>query len=106
MKPTRFARAALFSLGIAALALTAGCSSSTPETPVDNGAVNNVEPGNLSELSNFASPPSVPANAAVPPAASDRNADFTKDAQTQDDADASGMTSKLPQDNGAAPAKQ
>jgi hypothetical protein len=96
-------RHATLAVGLAGLVLVAGCRSSEPEAVEDNAA-NFVETANVLEVNEVLTVEE-PATNAVP-APSNPGADFTNDAQTMDDADATGMTSKLPQDEETQPAEE
>jgi hypothetical protein len=95
MKKITVASAALFAAGLLALA---GCNRS-PEQPAatDNGVVSET---NVTTESNVAAPvakpPSVPANASE---AVVRPEPSAPDSQTQDDADATGMTARVHRDD-------
>lgn len=99
MTKTMLVRGAVAFLALAALA---GCDKSAPDQPVasENGAT---PEANVTEPSNGASPAatthSVTTNATEAVA---REAPLPPDEQTQDDADATGMTSRV--NRGEAPA--
>lgn len=109
MKPVFTARRLGFAFGIAALAMTAGCKSSTPEpVPADNGS-NFVETSNVLTETNVLEPvtPAPVVNVTTPaPAATSSTNEFGSAEQTQEDAEATGMTSKLPQDEETQPAEK
>ncbi len=90
-------------VGLLALAALAGCDKSTPDQPVasENGAVPET---NVTETTNAAAP--VAATHTATTNASEavvaREAPTPPDEQTQDDADATGMTSRVTR--GEAPA--
>ena len=89
---------------IASLALT-GCHSSAPEEAVANNMTNFVETANAMTPENLVAPTEAPVtNATAAPA--NPGADFTTDSHTYDDADATGMTARLPEDNGSEPAQE
>ena len=99
MTKTMLVRGAAVLLGLTALA---GCEKSPPDQPVanENGAVPET---NVTEATNTAAPTaptqSVTTNATEAVA---RDAPLPPDEQTQDDADATGMTSRV--NRGEAPA--
>ncbi|MEO6215531.1 MAG: hypothetical protein ABIO86_05845 [Sphingomonas sp.] len=99
MTKTKLVRGAAVLLALTALA---GCDKSTPDQPVanENGAVPET---NVTEATNAAAPTaptqSVTTNATEAVA---RDAPLPPDEQTQDDADATGMTSRV--NRGEAPA--
>lgn len=99
MTKTMLVRGAAVLLALTALA---GCDKSTPDQPVasENGAVSET---NVTEATNTATPAatthSVTTNATEAVA---RDAPLPPDEQTQDDADATGMTSRV--NRGEAPA--
>lgn len=109
MKPVFTARRLGLALGIAALAMTAGCKSSTPEqAPADNGS-NFVETSSALNETNAIEPaaPAPVVNVTTPaPAATSSTSEFGSAEQTQEDAEATGMTSKLPQDEETQPAEK
>ncbi len=100
MKMKSFATGAVIVAGLLALA---GCNRSTPEQPeaADNGVVPET---NVTTATNTAAPvakaPSVTANASAP--AEMRPEPSAPDAQTQDDADATGMTARVHRDDAPA----
>ncbi len=98
-------RRATFAATVAALALVAGCRSAEPEAPI-NETSNFIETANVMDLNAVdAAAPDTVTNAA--PAPSNPGADFGNDsAQTIDDAEAAGMTSKLPDDDETQPVKE
>lgn len=90
-------------VGLLALAALAGCDKSAPDQPVasDNAAVSET---NVVEAANTAAPAAA-ATQAVTTNASEavaRDVPIPPDEQTQDDADATGMTSRVTR--GEAPA--
>lgn len=104
MKRIPFGRSAVFALGVASLAALAGCHSSAPEETVANNMTDAVEVANTVVPENVVAPTEAPAtNAAAVP--SNPGADFATDSHTYDDADATGMTARIPQDNGSEPAQ-
>ena len=87
-------------LTLAAAALTlAGCSKDSPqeEAPVENNAVE--APVEIAPVNN-AAPPANITNEAAPVAPPP---EFSDDEQMRDDADATGLTARLPQDGGEQP---
>jgi len=90
-------------VGAAALALAA-CSGGKPDdTQVNETIVANIgEPENLSNVT-ITEPTATPVttNASAPPPV----ADLAPDAQTQDDADATGMTAKVDRNSSEQPAQ-
>lgn len=105
MHMTRF-RPVLLAAGLAAAAALAGCSGSKPEEqPTDN--VINESVGTMEPMPTVNETPSAPlnigavANTATPAPTNEASATpfGTPDSQTYDDADATGMTAKLPQDS-------
>lgn len=97
-------RHATIAAGLAALAMTAACSGADEPAPVETNVINLAEPENVVENATLVDP-TPPANVTAAPA--DPGADFTVDEQTQDDADATGMTARVPrgEDNGTQPAE-
>lgn len=106
MKAVFTARRLGLAFGIGALALTAGCHGSSPEqAPADNGS-NFVETSNVLTEANVLEPatPAPIANVTTPaPVATSSTNEFGTPEQTQEDAEATGMTSKLPQDEETQP---
>jgi hypothetical protein len=99
-----YVRTALIAAGLSALTLTAACHSSAPEGPVENTEVNLAEPVNEVIETNIVDTTATPVVTNATPAAPKTADDLSTDAQTLDDADATGMTAKLPEDNTTQPA--
>ena len=97
-------RHAVLAAGLVGLALVAGCRNSTPETPIENTEVNLLDTADAMINNAAEAIPAPVSNVAASP--SNPGADFTTDSQTFDDADATGMTARLPQDNGTEPAEE
>ncbi|MES2442362.1 MAG: hypothetical protein V4574_05995 [Pseudomonadota bacterium] len=92
--------------GSLALALAACGGPKPEEAPVETNVANLAEPGNGAFGNEVTPTPSPEANVSQGPAA--RGADFADGAQTQDDADATGMTARVSRDdegNETAPAR-
>jgi hypothetical protein len=105
MTGNKFRRAAL-ALGIAGLALVGGCRNAEPEAPVENDTTNFIETANAMDVnSTDTAAPEPIANAAPLPSRSGEG-EFANDSSTIDDAEASGMTSRLPDDEETQPAEQ
>jgi hypothetical protein len=105
MKPITLIRSAALAAGIAGLAILGGCHSSAPEETVANNLTNFVETANAMAPENIEVPVETPVtNATAAP--SNPGADFTTDEQTYDDAAATGMTSRIPEDNASQPAEE
>lgn len=96
-------RHATLAIALAGAVLVAGCRSE-PEPVIENTTVNIVETVNAMET-NAALPVDEPVTNVAPPPANP-GSDLTTDAQTMDDADATGMTSKLPSDEETQPAEE
>lgn len=98
---------ALLAAGSLALALSACGGPKTDEAPVETNVSNlDVVVDNGAFANDMAPTPSPEANVAATPAAP--GADFADGAQTQDDADATGMTARVSRDdegNETAPAR-
>jgi hypothetical protein len=107
-KMVRGAAMAAGLLALAALAALSGCDKPAPDQPVasDNSAVPET---NVVEVSNAAAPVTATHDMTTTSTsdAGSREAPPPPDAQTQDDADATGMTSRVNRDqapaNGTAP---
>lgn len=82
--------------GALALALGACHSSKNDEAPVDTNVSNLEVTVNETTILNDATTPAPEANVTAPAATSK---DFTNTAQTQDDAEATGMTSRVSRDD-------
>ncbi len=94
-------RIALLTLA-GALALS-GCGRSEPEEqPIDNEAIETSAPEAAAPIENLAMPPANVANAAEPAPAAPPP-EFSDQEQMLDDADATGLTARLPQGEGEAP---
>jgi hypothetical protein len=103
MKVIKLGRGAMLAAGIAGLALIAGCHSSAPEPAGENNITNFVETSNAMEENAVVETPAPVANVVVTP--SKPGQDFTTDAQTYDDADATGDTARIKRDNESEPAQ-
>ena len=82
--------------GSLALALSACGGNKTDETPVDTNVSNLEVTVNETTILNDTTTAAPEANVTAPAA---RGSDFTNTAQTQDDAEASGMTSRVSRDD-------
>ena len=105
MKRITLIRSATLAVGITGLAILAGCHSSAPEEAVANNLSNFIETANAMPVENVEVPVETPVtNATAAPA--NPGADFTTDEHTYDDAAATGMTSRIPEDNASQPAEE
>jgi hypothetical protein len=86
----------ILAAGSLALALAACSGPKTDEAPVETNVMNFAEPENAMIANEIAPTPAPASNVAAAPAA--RGADFEDGAQTQDDADATGMTARVSRD--------
>jgi hypothetical protein len=92
-------RTAAVAAGLIALAALSGCEKSTPEQPAPaENAVNAAEPANV--VVPVETPPTETVNTAAE--ADMRETPPDPDAQTLDDADATGMTSRVRREEDAA----
>jgi hypothetical protein len=100
-----FRRIAILAAGSAALALSA-CSGGgeTNETPIETNVANVEEPVTNVVIENVVEEAPVVTNTAPVPAA--RGEDFTDTEQTKEDADATGMTSRVDRSADDAPATE
>ena len=102
MKKTMLIRSAAFAGGLLVLAALAGCDKPAPDQPVatDNSAVPET---NVVEVTNAAAPAATAhADTTNASEALSREAPPPPDSQTQDDADATGMTSRVNRDQAPA----
>lgn len=104
MKAIVSGRIAMLAIGVAGLALTAGCHSSAPDETVVNNSSTFVETVNAMTEANIVEPAPTPVANVTHAVSNTTTSEFSSEEQTQDDADATGMTARLPQDNGAEPA--
>lgn len=86
---------AILAAGSLALALSACGGPKTDDVPVETNVMN-IEIDNSAMVNEALATPEPTANVAAAPAA--RGADFSDGAQTQDDADATGMTARVSRD--------
>jgi hypothetical protein len=94
MKTTH--RIALIAAGFAGLALLPACSGSSDEAPVETNVANIAEPENVVVVENVATPTPTPeTNTAAATPTTPSGPDFSDTEQTQQDADATGMTARV-----------
>lgn len=87
-------RTAAIAAGIAGLALLAACSTSAPDNSADSGMNDFIETSNALDLNAVA--PTPEPTVSPTPAPVPHGNDLQQTEQTFDDADAVGMTAKLP----------
>lgn len=100
------ARTAMLAIGLTGLAMTAACSGGGEEAPVETNVSDIGEPENEAPVENVTEP-------LPPPVANETRVelpptqDFSDAEQTQEDADATGMTARVnrDEDNGTQPAE-
>lgn len=99
-----YVRTALIAAGLSTLSLVAACHSAPTDNQVESTEVNIAPEANVIDTNITEPTVTTPVTNAAPPAATTSKNDFGSAEQTQQDADATGMTSKLPGDNEAQPA--